>query len=425
MDSNQLAILDDIQGILDSGSEPYRKALNRKIHVVDVSYGALKASAPRLSKKQHIELMGLFANSFITKDSTVAEAVQYLVDTKGARTRFVWDISTGDAAIIGGSYETVQSNISAILKSASTSAKGRSLKTFLGSADNKTLVNIGHIAGPNDSTSSPLELELKDIIELLPKLGSKYIESRVKVELQRLHSLHKAEVIYKLNRSSIFGNMSEGLANLVVTVTVQSATLNNLYSQDEKRIIDRVKLLLNSPTTVERLLLVKGSNSIVEDIAEKIAVSLGGIKTAGSTHTTKQPTKLSKTKKKLKPDISSSSIALRTNTGKFYSLTSLQTLINSMLMEQIDKNMGDGDRKDILNFRSGRFAASAHVERMSQSREGAITAFYTYMKYPYQTFEPGYAQGSPNSRDPKLLISKSIREIAATKVANRMRSVLI
>ena len=94
-------------------------------------------------------------------------------------------------------------------------------------------------------------------------------------------------------------------------------------------------------------------------------------------------------------------------------------------MEQIDKNMGDGDRKDILNFRTGRFAASAHVERMSQSREGAITAFYTYMKYPYATFSEGGAQEMPRSRDPKLLISKSIREIAATKVANRMRAVLI
>jgi hypothetical protein len=54
-----------------------------------------------------------------------------------------------------------------------------------------------------------------------------------------------------------------------------------------------------------------------------------------------------------------------------------------------------------------------------------ITAFYSYMKNPYQTFEPGYRQGSPKSRDPKLLISSSIRDIAATKVANRLRAVVI
>ena len=87
--------------------------------------------------------------------------------------------------------------------------------------------------------------------------------------------------------------------------------------------------------------------------------------------------------------------------------------------------MGNGDDRRTLNYRTGRFAASAKVERLSQSREGMISAFYSYMKNPYQTFEPGFAQGSPQSRDPKLLIGKSIREIAATKVENRLRAVSI
>ena len=36
---------------------------------------------------------------------------------------------------------------------------------------------------------------------------------------------------------------------------------------------------------------------------------------------------------------------------------------------------------------------------------------YTYMKNPYQTFEPGGRQGS-TSRDPRRLIGGTIREIA-------------
>jgi hypothetical protein len=87
--------------------------------------------------------------------------------------------------------------------------------------------------------------------------------------------------------------------------------------------------------------------------------------------------------------------------------------------------MGSGDQRSVLNYRTGRFAGSAKVERMSQSREGMITAFYSYMKNPYQTFEPGFRQGSPKTRDPKLLIAKSIREIAETRVANRLRAVVI
>ena len=85
--------------------------------------------------------------------------------------------------------------------------------------------------------------------------------------------------------------------------------------------------------------------------------------------------------------------------------------------------MGDGSRKNILNYRTGRFASTVKVEQMTQSREGMITAFYSYMKNPYATFSKNGKQSVPASRDPKLLIAKSIREIAATKVGNRMRSV--
>lgn len=106
------------------------------------------------------------------------------------------------------------------------------------------------------------------------------------------------------------------------------------------------------------------------------------------------------------------------------SLSSLQLLINTHLQDVISANMGDGNRKDMLNYRTGRLAASAKVERMSKSREGMITAFYSYMRNPYGTFSEGGRQQYPKTRDPKLLISRSIREIAATAVNNRMRAVL-
>jgi hypothetical protein len=106
-------------------------------------------------------------------------------------------------------------------------------------------------------------------------------------------------------------------------------------------------------------------------------------------------------------------------------LISLQNLLNSMIVEKVKQNMGSGNRKDILNLRTGRFAESVKIERISQGREGMITAFYTYMRNPYGTFSEGGQQQLPRSRDPKLLISKSIREIAQTKVKNRLRAVLV
>lgn len=107
------------------------------------------------------------------------------------------------------------------------------------------------------------------------------------------------------------------------------------------------------------------------------------------------------------------------------SLSSLQIIINRHLQDVISANMGDGNSKSILNYRTGRLAGSAKVERMSKSREGMITAFYSYMKNPYATFSEGGRQSSPKTRDPKLLISQSIREIAAEVVQNRMRAVLV
>lgn len=86
--------------------------------------------------------------------------------------------------------------------------------------------------------------------------------------------------------------------------------------------------------------------------------------------------------------------------------------------------MGTGTSNNILNYRTGRFAESARVERLTQGREGTITAYYNYMRYPYATFSAGGRQEFPRSRDPKLLISKSIREILQEQMITRMRAVL-
>lgn len=104
-------------------------------------------------------------------------------------------------------------------------------------------------------------------------------------------------------------------------------------------------------------------------------------------------------------------------------LLRLTNLINSQLQDVISANMGDGSSTNILNYRTGRFASTVKVETISMSRQGMITAFYSYMKNPYATFSAGGRQSSPATRDPKLLIARSIREIAQQMVANRLRAV--
>jgi hypothetical protein len=129
---------------------------------------------------------------------------------------------------------------------------------------------------------------------------------------------------------------------------------------------------------------------------------------------------------KIKSELNASKSAkAQVASGVSVDLFSLQNLINQQLQDVISANMGDGNRRDVLNYRTGRLAASAKVETMTESRAGMITAFYSYMKNPYATFSQGGQQQNPRSRDPKLLISKSIREIAAQQVGNRLRAVNI
>lgn len=107
------------------------------------------------------------------------------------------------------------------------------------------------------------------------------------------------------------------------------------------------------------------------------------------------------------------------------SIANLQALLDAQLVQTIKQNMGTGARRDILNLRTGRFAESVKVERLSESRQGMITAFYRYMRNPYATFSQGGRQQFPRSRDPKLLIANSIRDVAKQLAITKLRAQLI
>jgi hypothetical protein len=95
----------------------------------------------------------------------------------------------------------------------------------------------------------------------------------------------------------------------------------------------------------------------------------------------------------------------------------IQAILDARIKEEVADNMGKGGA---LVYRTGRFAESVSVTKVMQSRQGALTAFYTYMKAPYQTFERGYAQGSLR-RDPRKLIAASIREIARETLNHKLQ----
>jgi len=88
-------------------------------------------------------------------------------------------------------------------------------------------------------------------------------------------------------------------------------------------------------------------------------------------------------------------------------LPKFMAMLNEVLPQIVADNMGSPR----LNYRSGRFASSVRVTDIHRTRKGVPSIGYTYMKNPYQTFEPGFAQGTKD-RDPRTLIDLSIRDAA-------------
>lgn len=208
--------------------------------------------------------------------------------------------------------------------------------------------------------------------------------------------------------------------------------------QSEIDLPDKVKKtvenILKDNETIQTLVTAEGSDSILTSIEKTIVNTIKGkslptksktiskdktvVKVKSGKQTGKQKVsipRIKKTKLSSRP-VSDTKIPRQTPVN-------LVALLNARLRDAIVANMGTGNRTDVLNYRTGRFADSVEVNRVSTSRQGMITAFYTYMKNPYATFSKGGRQEFPRTRDPKALISKSIREIAQGFVSNQLRAV--
>ena len=71
--------------------------------------------------------------------------------------------------------------------------------------------------------------------------------------------------------------------------------------------------------------------------------------------------------------------------------------------------------------RTGRFAESVRITDVVQTPKGYPSIGYTYQRNPYGVFEDGggSAPWANGERDPRELIDKSIREIAANMAIGR------
>lgn len=434
-------------------SKDYREELDKRLTILDLSYEALKVNVYRNTQahitaynEAYATLVTVLNEKATRQYSSLDKVPKNYFDNKNAP--FIY-INGGDsnrflvASSFGAIRTFVTNSLSRDAKLIKTSfGQSTIYKEVLNKAgvpsgdvkkSTRTKIDIGHIATEdNENLVSPLELKISDILSLGKSLANPTIVSAAEKALQDLYSIQVDASYSFKNTAPEAVELARGvLGSGYVVVTLHRQKLNAAFSAKELEIFNKLKATIALKLSKIDFTNKSGSNTIIEDIA----AGIGNIFTKGKLKKHNEKKVKSSTSLVPKVKLSSSVISIKksnplptSSSGQIVqstSLTSLQNLLDAQLQHVIAANMGNGSDRRVLNYRSGRFAASAKVERLTMSREGMITAFYTYMKNPYATFSTGGAQQFPKSRDPKLLISQSIREIAATKVANRLRAVAV
>ena len=191
---------------------------------------------------------------------------------------------------------------------------------------------------------------------------------------------------------------------------------------------------------MEELARMPGSTPMDEALAKTTLHRLSPKKTKGKGHTTKikgsraseiKEKSVGTAKKRTKTktttsiirdsgvDVSSIKQLTRRSPrqGPKVSPFSYMAMINKRLPQTVRKNMG----APALENRSGAFASSVTLKDVNVTAQGFPSFGYTYAKNPYQVFEvgTGSAPWSNAQRDPRKLIDRSIREVAAELAIGR------
>ncbi len=207
-------------------------------------------------------------------------------------------------------------------------------------------------------------------------------------------------------------------ANYVSVIAFQSGAENIKDSAEEKAVKAVFRKFIGNLTP--ELLNMQGSSTLKEKSAAMVVNKFKGKK---GVKVNSKPVKMhTKTKVSSKGTVSKASVALsakklKTAKKKEKAKSSaasqplqLLGLINQKLPETVRKNMV----LPRLENRTGRFADSVKVTEIAQTPKGFPSIGYTYRRNPYQVFEEGSSGNWSNGdRDPRDLIDKSIREIAA------------
>lgn len=104
------------------------------------------------------------------------------------------------------------------------------------------------------------------------------------------------------------------------------------------------------------------------------------------------------------------------STNQAKELARLKKYINSRLPAEVRRNHG---KDGAIRKRTGRFSNSVEIRSMTQA-QNSVMIKYTYLLSPYETFENTGRRRWPMSYNPKLLIAKSIRNLAEGRINQKL-----
>jgi hypothetical protein len=438
-------------------SEELRDSLNKRPHVLDISYRALRINnqdqySEEVFKEIYDTMIQVIGEKAKRRYSSIQEVPRnYFMGSQP----FLIYIDGGDAQrfLMAKAFKPIRNFISENvtndprLKDTIFGQRVKSQKPILNRArkptgdvktEYATNLELGHIATGGEGEeylTSPMAQKLLGLIDYGELNGNTLVTQYVREALDKIYEIQAdAEYMFRNTTPEALQGIEKTFGSLFVVVTLHTFDVNQSFSAEESAIFAelqrKIAMLASRPLVARYMKDTMSSNTMLEDIEQAIVSILKTGKSNLKRHTPKKgatPKKQVGKKQNLpaKQKITGKTKAPKQSPESSVNLISLENILNSQLQDVISANMGSGSSKTLLNYRTGRFASTAEVKRLTISKEGMITAFYTYMKNPYATFSTGGQQEYPKSRDPKLLISRSIREIASQVVDNRLRAVLI
>lgn len=287
---------------------------------------------------------------------------------------------------------------------------------------------LGHEeAGRGVANAGTAALKAEQMIKADPRLTtderSRLLEGVVKF---------KEDIKVSIEHDMMLDDKGKFKNSYTPILTWQSETTNSTYAQKEAAALESLNQYYSDPKWATE----KGSTPLVDAVGLVLFSAVSPKKKRKSVRVTGEKKKVIKERSTGSKQVQTKGekkIAYRREAGlaakslskmksrkkkaRAISPFSYMAMINKKLSQTVRKNMGPPGFQN----QSGRFANSVKVQDVNMTKQGHPSFGYTYAKNPYQVFEvgEGAAPWATSQRDPRKLIDKSIREVAAELAIGR------